>query len=55
MAHDFTRVYAPSPGVSQAEVLHRLAGSDCADATAGWGRPGMNGCPGRRAKKAAWQ
>ena len=40
MAHDFTLVHALSPGVSQDEVLRRLAGSDCADATVGWGRPG---------------
>ena len=41
MVHDFTLVYALSPELnSQDEVMHRLAGSDCADATVGWGRPG---------------
>ena len=41
MIHDFTLVYALSPELnSQDEVMHRLAGSDCADATVGWGRPG---------------
>lgn len=41
MAHDFTLVYALSPELdSLDEVLRRLAGSDCADATVGWGRPG---------------
>ena len=41
MAHDFTLVYALNPELdSQDEVLRRLAGSDCADATVGWGRPG---------------
>lgn len=41
MVHDFTLVYALNPQVdSQDEVLRRLAGSDCADATVGWGRPG---------------
>ncbi|MBS1820594.1 MAG: transcriptional regulator [Acidobacteria bacterium] len=41
MVHDFTLVYALSPELnSQDEVMHWLAGSDCADATAGWGRPG---------------
>lgn len=41
MVHDFTLVYALNPGVgSQDEVLRRLAGSGCADATVGWGRPG---------------
>lgn len=40
MVHDFTLVYALNPEVSQDEVLRRLAGSDCADATVGWGRPG---------------
>lgn len=34
-------VYAPNSALgSQDEVLQRLAGSDCADVTAGWGRPG---------------
>ncbi|MCO7486939.1 transcriptional regulator [Stenotrophomonas maltophilia] len=41
MAHDFTLVYALNPEQdSQDEVLRRLACSDCADATVGWGRPG---------------
>jgi len=41
MAHDFTLVYALSPELdSQDEILRRLVGSDCADATVGWGRPG---------------
>lgn len=41
MVHDFTLVYALSRELnSQDEVMHRLAGSDCADATVGWGRPG---------------
>jgi len=41
MVHDFTLVYALNPGLdSQDEVLRRLTGSDCADATVGWGRPG---------------
>lgn len=41
MVHDFTWVYALKPELdSQDEVLRRLAGSDCADATVGWGRPG---------------
>ena len=41
MVHDFTLVYALNPGLdSQDEVLHRLTGSDCADATVGWGRLG---------------
>lgn len=41
MAHDFTLIYALNPELdSQDEVLRRLAGSDCADATVGWGRPG---------------
>lgn len=41
MIHDFTLVYALSPELnSQDEVMHQLAGSDCADATMGWGRPG---------------
>ncbi|AKC81275.1 prophage CP4-57 regulatory [Xanthomonas arboricola] len=41
MAHDFTLVYALNPELdSQDEVLSRLAGSDCADATVGCGRPG---------------
>jgi hypothetical protein len=42
MVHDFTLVYALNPELdSQDEVLRRLAGSDCADATVGWGRPGL--------------
>ncbi|MBD9665263.1 hypothetical protein J2W37_004801 [Variovorax paradoxus] len=41
MVHDFTLVCALNPGLdSQDEVMRRLAGSDCADATVGWGRPG---------------
>lgn len=41
MILDFTLVYALNPELdSQNEVMHRLAGSDCADATVGWGRPG---------------
>ena len=40
MVHDFTLIYALNPEVSQDEVLRRLAGSNCADATVGWGRPG---------------
>jgi hypothetical protein len=41
MVHDFTLVYALNPQVdSQDEFLRRLAGSDCADATVGWGRLG---------------
>ena len=40
MVHDFTLVYALNPEVSQDEDLRRLAGSGCADATVGWGRPG---------------
>lgn len=41
MVLDFTLVYALNPELdSQDEVLRRLAGSDCADATVGWGRPG---------------
>jgi len=41
MFHDFTLVYALNPELnSQDEVLRRLAGSDCADAAVGWGRPG---------------
>lgn len=36
MVHDFTLVYALNPELdSQDEVLRRLAGSDCADATVG--------------------
>jgi hypothetical protein len=51
MIHDFTLVYALSPELnSQDEVMHRLAGSDCADATVGWGGLGMSLWPsaGRR-------
>ncbi|MFC4298685.1 transcriptional regulator [Castellaniella hirudinis] len=40
MVHDFTLVYALNLEESQDEVLRRLVGSDCADATVGWGRPG---------------
>lgn len=41
MVHGFTLVYALNPELdSQDEVLRRLAGSDCADARVGWGRPG---------------
>ncbi len=44
MVHDFILVYALDSGVgSQEDVLRRLAGSDCADATVGWGRPGHVG------------
>ena len=40
MVHDFTLVYALDSGMgSQEDVLRRLADSDCADATVGWGRP----------------
>lgn len=40
MVHDFTLVYALDSGMgSQEDVLRRLATSDCADATVGWGRP----------------
>ncbi|PPT78841.1 transcriptional regulator [Xanthomonas arboricola pv. populi] len=40
MVQDFTLVYALNPELDlQDEVLRRLAGSDCADATVGWGRP----------------
>ena len=41
MVHDFTLVCTLNPEVdSLDEVLHRLAASDCADVTVGWGRPG---------------
>ena len=41
MIHDFTLVYALSPELdAQDEVMRRLADSDCADATVGWGLPG---------------
>lgn len=41
MTHDFTLVYALNLELdAQEEVLRRLASSDCADATVGWGRPG---------------
>ena len=41
MVHDFTLVCTLNPEVdSLDEVLHRLAASDCADATLGWGRSG---------------
>ncbi len=40
MVFDFTLVYALDPGLDVPdEVMSRLAGSDCADATVGWGRP----------------
>ncbi|ARP76974.1 transcriptional regulator [Bordetella genomosp. 6] len=40
MVYDFTLVYALNPELdSQDEILRRLAGSDCADGTVGWGRP----------------
>jgi len=43
MDHDFTLVYALSPEPdSQDEVLQRLAGSDCANATVGWGGLGTS-------------
>lgn len=41
MVFDFTLVYALNPELDAPdEVMSRLAGSDCADATVGWGRPG---------------
>lgn len=41
MVHDFTLVYALDSGMgSQEDVLRRLADSDCADATVGWGAAG---------------
>ena len=41
MVHDFTLVCTLNPEVdSLDEVLHRMAASDCADVTVGWGRPG---------------
>ncbi|WP_234637554.1 transcriptional regulator [Delftia tsuruhatensis] len=44
MVHDFTLVYVLDPGMgSQEDVLRQVAGSDCADATVGWGRPGHVG------------
>lgn len=44
MFHDFTLVYARDSGIgSQEDVLRQVAGSDCADATVGWGRPGHVG------------
>ena len=44
MVHDFTLVYELGSGMgSQEDVLRRLASSDCADATVGWGRPGHVG------------
>lgn len=44
MVHDFTLVYALDSGMgSQEDVLRQVAGSDCADATVGWGRPGHVG------------
>jgi hypothetical protein len=51
MVHDFTLVYElDSRMESQEDVLRRLADSDCADATVGWGRPRHVGlASGRRA------
>ena len=44
MVHDFTLVYVLDSGMgSQDDVLRQVAGSDCADATVGWGRPGHVG------------
>lgn len=44
MVHDFTLVYELDSRMgSQEDVLRRLADSDCADATVGWGRPGRVG------------
>ena len=44
MVHDFTLVYVLNSGMgSQEDVLRQVAGSDCADATVGWGRPGHVG------------
>lgn len=44
MVHDFTLVYELDSRMgSQEDVLRRLASSDCADATVGWGRPGHVG------------
>ena len=44
MVHDFTLVYVLDSGMgSQEDVLRQVAGSDCADATVGWGRPGHVG------------
>jgi len=44
MIHDFILVYALDSGVgSQEDVLRQVAGSDCADATVGWGRSGHIG------------
>lgn len=44
MVYDFTLVYALASGMgSQEDVLRQLAGSDCADATVGWGQPGHVG------------
>ena len=41
MVFDFTLVYALNSGLDMHdEVMSRLMGSDCADATVGWGRPG---------------
>lgn len=41
MTHDFTLVYELRPDMAtQDEILCRLAGGDCADATVGLGRPG---------------
>ncbi|SDM61542.1 MULTISPECIES: transcriptional regulator [Comamonadaceae] len=44
MVHDFTLVYALDSDMgSQEDVLRQLAGSDCADVSVGWGRPGHVG------------
>lgn len=44
MVYDFTLVYALASDMgSQEDVLRQLAGSDCADAAVGWGRPGHVG------------
>lgn len=41
MVHDFILVYALDSGVgAQEDVLRQVAGSDCADVSVGWGRPG---------------
>ena len=41
MVFDFTLVYALNPELDGHDaVMSRLTGSDCADATVGWGRPG---------------
>lgn len=44
MVQDFTPVYELDSHMGSPEdVLRRLANSDCADATVGWGRPGHVG------------